>query len=734
MRLVRCYIENFGNLHQYKLSFSNQITCIFEDNGFGKSTLAAFIRIMFYGMPRTTKSLDKNERKRYKPWQGGIYGGYLEFEYESELYRIERSFGLTPKEDEFHLYTLSPLLNSERFTEKIGEELFGVDANTFEKTIYRAQNASKFFTKSDLAQERERLLQTAEERKVYENAIQKLKAERSYLLAYRGKAGQLYELSSQIAQLEINLQHSKAAKESLSCRKKELIDAEQAFYETQSRISKLELQSHAPVEDIHNLHSREEQLSAYKQKLQGQLTSILEKFPKGLPSSQEITQLSIALGQVQHTQCNTSEQEEFRHLKDYFEESGVPTEDELHQLNTIQTKMTQISSKLKHSTLQRSRLGIPIFLIVFSFLLITSITGVFYFFSKENSQLLTVSFVIAVIASVLCVISAIRLLIEKTKQNRLEKQIAAFKSELFNLEIKARRILQNYFDDSLSVQPAIDMLSEMCQRYYELSEKRTYSSDTSDFVKSILEKYDIHITAFNTNVVHRLSVLSQSYYQLKKQIEQVDQLMIQTVSQEKKSSTESISTKADIEKLKVQANELRIKISGLQKTIAELQVQSDQYADIEDRLSDKVSLRDELSKKVRIIDKTIEHLQTAQSLLRDKFTLPIAKQLETYLIEALDLEKGSVNLDENLNIHLERNGMQREASYFSEGELDLADLCMRFAIKDVVFDGSSCIMILDDPFINLDQNHFNKAKSLLNKISESHQILYLTCHPSRVIE
>ena len=49
MRLISLKIENFGNLSEYTLSFERDLTVIFEDNGFGKTTLAEFIKTMFYG-------------------------------------------------------------------------------------------------------------------------------------------------------------------------------------------------------------------------------------------------------------------------------------------------------------------------------------------------------------------------------------------------------------------------------------------------------------------------------------------------------------------------------------------------------------------------------------------------------------------------------------------------------------------------------------------------------------
>lgn len=78
MKLLECHVDNFGKLSNYEYRFSESLTVIQEPNGFGKSTLAAFIKAMLYGFPRTAgRNVAGNERKKYLPWQGGTYGGSL---------------------------------------------------------------------------------------------------------------------------------------------------------------------------------------------------------------------------------------------------------------------------------------------------------------------------------------------------------------------------------------------------------------------------------------------------------------------------------------------------------------------------------------------------------------------------------------------------------------------------------------------------------------------------------
>nr|MBE6545051.1 hypothetical protein [Oscillospiraceae bacterium] len=142
MKLIECYIENFGRISKQKFSFKDGLNCIKEDNGSGKTTLAAFIKAMLYGIGDTKKiSLDENDRKRYLPWQGGACGGSLTFSAGEKTYRIERSFGAKASEDSFTLYDTSTGRASGDFPEAIGEALFGIDADGFERTVFLSERA-----------------------------------------------------------------------------------------------------------------------------------------------------------------------------------------------------------------------------------------------------------------------------------------------------------------------------------------------------------------------------------------------------------------------------------------------------------------------------------------------------------------------------------------------------------------------------------------------------------------
>ena len=101
-------------------------------------------------LPGETKRTElEKERKRYQPWQVGTYGGQLTFTADGKYYLLSRVFGKTAKGDSFRLQDANTLLDSTDFTEQIGQELFGIDAESFMRTIYIGQAECAAFAATD---------------------------------------------------------------------------------------------------------------------------------------------------------------------------------------------------------------------------------------------------------------------------------------------------------------------------------------------------------------------------------------------------------------------------------------------------------------------------------------------------------------------------------------------------------------------------------------------------------
>ena len=55
MKLLSLHVEGFGRLSELDMRFDGGLNCLHRKNGWGKSTLAVFIKAMLYGLPATSK-------------------------------------------------------------------------------------------------------------------------------------------------------------------------------------------------------------------------------------------------------------------------------------------------------------------------------------------------------------------------------------------------------------------------------------------------------------------------------------------------------------------------------------------------------------------------------------------------------------------------------------------------------------------------------------------------------
>ena len=143
MKLLNMHVDNFGGLHDYTYNFEEGLNVILEDNGWGKTTMAAFLKAMLYGFESgLSKDIKENERRRYYPWQGGTYGGTLDFETDGVRYRVKRTFGENPRFDSVKITNLDTDTPVRITADSLGEELFKLDAGAFQRSVYINQNSA----------------------------------------------------------------------------------------------------------------------------------------------------------------------------------------------------------------------------------------------------------------------------------------------------------------------------------------------------------------------------------------------------------------------------------------------------------------------------------------------------------------------------------------------------------------------------------------------------------------
>ena len=232
MKLLKCYIENFGTLHSFHYDFNDGLNVIEKENGFGKTTFATFIKSMFYGLD-ASKS-EKSERKRYTPWQGGVFGGNIDFEIDGKRYRIERFFGSKASEDTFKIYDLSTNLETKDYTENVGEEIFKINKEGYERSTYIPQGQIEIEMEDSLNAKLGNILEGDNDVNTSDVAIKRLS---DLMKEYKkiGNKGLLNEKKELLNQKERELEKSKFDLENLEIKEKKLNEIKERLNENETK-------------------------------------------------------------------------------------------------------------------------------------------------------------------------------------------------------------------------------------------------------------------------------------------------------------------------------------------------------------------------------------------------------------------------------------------------------------------------------------------------------------------
>ena len=204
--------------------------------------------------------------------------------------------------------------------------------------------------------------------------------------------------------------------------------------------------------------------------------------------------------------------------------------------------------------------------------------------------------------------------------------------------------------------------------------------------------------------------------------------------EEQKEQEELPAVDALIEAEKVEKEKLEKLAEDLQTARGEraklLQV-VEQIPEMEDQIGRLTEQRKEAESSCAILDKTLELIETAKNNLSNQYVGGVERNFAAYMQELLGSDFGSTLVDHDLTIHVDEKGEAREIDYFSAGTIDSILLCMRLALVDALFKQEKPFILLDDPFVNLDDEHTKSALQMLQEIAQNRQVIYMVCNSSR---
>jgi uncharacterized protein YhaN len=160
--------------------------------------------------------------------------------------------------------------------------------------------------------------------------------------------------------------------------------------------------------------------------------------------------------------------------------------------------------------------------------------------------------------------------------------------------------------------------------------------------------------------------------------------------------------------------------------------QTQKIPGLEDELShlgtELVSAEHNLS----VLRHTAQLLTESKEALSTRYLGGMQAHFEHFIELAEVVTSSDAKIDTSFTVSVREKGKSRELESFSRGTRDLLQFCARLALTKSMFENEEKpFLLLDDPFVNLDERRFASARALLDTLSREFQILYLVCHSDR---
>ena len=129
----------------------------------------------------------------------------------------------------------------------------------------------------------------------------------------------------------------------------------------------------------------------------------------------------------------------------------------------------------------------------------------------------------------------------------------------------------------------------------------------------------------------------------------------------------------------------------------------------------------------------MKYLEDAKDVFASHHMGQVLDSFKKYYQLMTGRDSDRFEIDSHLNISLRELGALRSIEQLSEGQGDLINICKRMAMIDAMYPDEKPFIIFDDPFVNLDDERVNRGLHFLDKVALDYQVIYFTCHESRVL-
>lgn len=755
MKLISLYIDSFGKLSNYSYDFSTKLNSIYEENGWGKTTLTVFIKSMLYGLN------NKQERERYTPWKSlSSFGGSLIIEVSGKEYRIERNFN--PKKaslDEFKLYDLQTNLELTGYDSNLGERFLNLNEASFERSVFIPQKDLDEGFGSDIEAKLANLIGGTNDSQNYDDAVDILKTAAKEI-RLNSKKGLIIDKKKELSQVEDEINECEGKISGISIiqnniknindeittlteRKKELNDMVLNYSKETDKKAKLEVLKKYE-DDVLAVEKEIEE----NNKIFNNISTSLEELMAVKAKNKELINLKT---EYEIQKRNNNLEERLNELKSKINVDNVPTDNEIQLISKKIEKYQNIKSIIEVNEKEPEKKK-PIFAIVLCIMSTLALIGgagiLFYGYSKGID--LEIPGIITILCSALGYIASLALFVVNGVKNTHINygNVKSYDFELRSLEEEIREFFGKYHLYTSDYSNNLFIVRSNYSKYFDLMREIEEENKNNAELGYRIHKLETiilnFINRFNTTAQTVEEKIGELNTKLRKKKELEDELL-----EKKKILTDFISENNlnDVELTNISIDDLNIEIEQIDRSIqdynASITLISNRLVEYEadilkydELLASKEMLSNEifeLEEKYKILNLSIDYLATAQTSLLEKYVKPMKDSVNKYVSLLLKNNK-EYSIDVNFKFQFITTNGLKGLDQYSRGYQTIISLCMRLALIDCLYPNEKPFIILDDPFVNFDDEKLEICKALIDDIANQYQIVYFTCHDSRVIE
>ena len=702
MIIEACHIAQFGKWKDADFSFSPGKNSFLWDNGYGKTSFIYFFKLMFYGVSGDRKQdLEENERKHYMPFQGASFGGRIIFRIGEKRYRLERSFGLKKSEDSFRLFDEDSGKESKDYSENIGEELFSLDAESFQRVCMISHEDLHFSMNSRMHAKLGNVAEDQEDMKKFQQ-VQTILKDGINALSPNRRTGNIFKLKMQEEELSSGLYGKEALENAVLSIEKEVLSLteKEARRKEEGKALETELSQRISEKDslgkwMSYAQKKEEWEKAeyrYENALKWYYQDRFSEIPeekKALLWKEEMQSLQEQIHSIKKEIEKVSEAGGENVDVEAEKEGGIvlPLEEASVPGASRAKKDTSKNETFGNGTKEMGQYGTsPVVLFALAGL---GLLFVLLFFGKLFGMPLGLPSALFLLLGILSLSLCFFLWWSREQKKRTWKE----KQE----EEEARQRKQQAI--------RFASLEELLSRFHKLEDMQDLEMEAAgrkeEFLRFVEEEGE-----------------EQAFSLLEEK---------QKEWEEGPSLEES---RRRLEEFRKEEEERREEIRK-KRAEREAKVRDLEFLEEQERLLEqKKEEREALEKRYNLLQKTKAYLEMAKERFALQYKEPILEAFQKYF-QSICTEPLQFQMSEDLELSFVDRGLSREQGYLSEGLQDLCRFCQKLAIFDAMFREEKAFLLLDDPFSHLDEKNGARARALLEELAKSRQIFYFTCSEER---